>query len=142
MRIAQISPLMEAIPPKFYGGTERIVAYLTDELVAIRDHVALLIVMLETVARRADEFDLVHLHCDYLGYSALRRACRSLQRCAAVSTCPNSSRSTACSPMCRWSRSRTPSVSLCPRRATSPRYRMACQNGYSWRVRGRADTSP
>src|SRR5215472_1527725 len=74
MRIAQISPLMEAIPPKFYGGTERIVAYLTDELVAIRDHVALLIVMLETVARRADEFDLVHLHCDYLGYSALRRA--------------------------------------------------------------------
>ena len=77
MRIAQISPLMEAVPPKFYGGTERIVAYLTDALVAkghdvtlfasgdsvttatlaaacpralrldpdIRDHIALLIVM-------------------------------------------------------------------------------------------------
>ncbi len=35
MRIAQISPLMEAVPPKFYGGTERIVAYLTDALVAM-----------------------------------------------------------------------------------------------------------
>src|SRR5438132_6382402 len=33
MRIAPISPLMEAVPPKFYGGTERIVAYLTDALV-------------------------------------------------------------------------------------------------------------
>jgi len=28
MKIAQISPLMEAVPPKLYGGTERIVAYL------------------------------------------------------------------------------------------------------------------
>ncbi|TBR39455.1 MULTISPECIES: glycosyltransferase family 4 protein [Dyella] len=34
MRIAQISPLYEAVPPKLYGGTERIVAYLTDALVA------------------------------------------------------------------------------------------------------------
>jgi glycosyltransferase involved in cell wall biosynthesis len=33
MRIAQISPLTEAVPPKRYGGTERVVAYLTDELV-------------------------------------------------------------------------------------------------------------
>ena len=106
MRIAQISPLMEAVPPKFYGGTERIVAYLTDALVAlghevtlfasgdssttarlvaacpqalrldptIRDHVAPLIAMLETVAQRAGEFDVIHLHCDYLGYAALRRA--------------------------------------------------------------------
>jgi glycosyltransferase involved in cell wall biosynthesis len=105
MRIAQISPLMEAVPPKFYGGTERIVAYLTDALVAmghqvtlfasgdsatraslepawpqalrleptIRDHIAPLIAMLETVARRAGEFDVVHLHCDYIGYPVLRR---------------------------------------------------------------------
>jgi glycosyltransferase involved in cell wall biosynthesis len=105
MRIAQIAPLMEAVPPKLYGGTERIVAYLTDELVAIghevtlfasgdsvttarleagfpralrldpvlRDHIAPLIVMLETVAHRAAEFDVVHLHCDYLGFPALRR---------------------------------------------------------------------
>jgi glycosyltransferase involved in cell wall biosynthesis len=33
MRIAQISPLVESCPPKFYGGTERIVSYLTEELV-------------------------------------------------------------------------------------------------------------
>jgi len=106
MRIAQISPLIEAVPPKFYGGTERIVAYLTDALVAlghdvtlfasgdssttarlepacpralrldptIRDPIAPLIVMLERVALRAGEFDVIHLHCDYLGYPTLSRA--------------------------------------------------------------------
>lgn len=105
MRIAQVSPLMEAVPPKLYGGTERIVAYLSDELVAlghdvtlfasgdsisrarieagcpqalrldptVRDHIAPLIAMLEGVAQRAGEFDLIHLHCDYLGYPVLRR---------------------------------------------------------------------
>jgi glycosyltransferase involved in cell wall biosynthesis len=106
MRIAQIAPLMEAVPPKLYGGTERIVAYLTDELVTmghevtlfasgdsattatlepgcaralrldptVRDSVAPLLAMLETVAQRALDFDVVHLHCDYLGYPVLRRA--------------------------------------------------------------------
>jgi glycosyltransferase involved in cell wall biosynthesis len=106
MRVAQIAPLMEAVPPKLYGGTERIVAYLTEELVEmghdvtlfasgdsvtgaalasgcpralrldpmIRDHVAPLIAMLETVAQQAREFDVVHLHCDYLGYPVLARA--------------------------------------------------------------------
>lgn len=33
MRIAQISPLYESVPPKAYGGTERVVSYLTEELV-------------------------------------------------------------------------------------------------------------
>ena len=33
MRIAQIAPLYESVPPKLYGGTERVVAHLTDELV-------------------------------------------------------------------------------------------------------------
>ena len=33
MRIAQIAPLAEAVPPKLYGGTERVVAALVDELV-------------------------------------------------------------------------------------------------------------
>jgi len=106
MRIAQIAPLMEAVPPKLYGGTERIVAYLTDELVAlghevslfasgdsvttarleaaypealrldptIRDHVAPLVAMLETLAQRAREFDVIHLHCDYLAYPVLARS--------------------------------------------------------------------
>jgi glycosyltransferase involved in cell wall biosynthesis len=33
MRIAQIAPLVESVPPRFYGGTERVVSYLTEELV-------------------------------------------------------------------------------------------------------------
>jgi glycosyltransferase involved in cell wall biosynthesis len=33
MKIAQISPLIESVPPKLYGGTERIVSFLTEELV-------------------------------------------------------------------------------------------------------------
>ena len=33
MRIAQISPLYESVPPRLYGGTERVVSYLTEELV-------------------------------------------------------------------------------------------------------------
>jgi glycosyltransferase involved in cell wall biosynthesis len=33
MRIAQIAPLFESVPPKYYGGTERVVSYLTEELV-------------------------------------------------------------------------------------------------------------
>jgi glycosyltransferase involved in cell wall biosynthesis len=106
MKIAQVSPLMEAIPPRFYGGTERIVAYLCDELTdlghqvtlfasadsttkarlepvwpcalrldnGIRDYLAPHIVMLERLARRAAEFDIVHLHVDYLAYPIMRRA--------------------------------------------------------------------
>lgn len=106
MKIALVSPLIEAVPPKLYGGTERIVAYLADELVelghdvtlfasgdsqtkatlepgwpsalrldnATQDHVAPHVAMLETVARRAGEFDIVHLHLDYLGYPFLQRA--------------------------------------------------------------------
>lgn len=105
MRIAQVSPLTEAVPPKLYGGTERVVAHLTNELVelghdvtlftsgdsvtraklepvwphalrldrTIRDYLAPHIVLLETVARRAAEFDIVHLHVDYLGYPTLSR---------------------------------------------------------------------
>jgi hypothetical protein len=33
MRIAQIAPLHESVPPKLYGGTERVVSWLTEELV-------------------------------------------------------------------------------------------------------------
>ncbi|HWK45300.1 MAG TPA: glycosyltransferase family 4 protein [Stellaceae bacterium] len=105
MKIAQVAPLMEAVPPKLYGGTERIVAYLTDELVAlghdvtlfasgdsvttaqlepmwpralrldatIRDHMAPLVLMLENLARRVEDFDIVHLHIDYFGFPVLRR---------------------------------------------------------------------
>src|SRR5687768_6003715 len=41
MRIAQIAPLTEAIPPKLYGGTERVIYWLTEELVALGHHVTL-----------------------------------------------------------------------------------------------------
>jgi glycosyltransferase involved in cell wall biosynthesis len=33
MRIAQVAPLYESVPPKYYGGTERVVSYLSEELV-------------------------------------------------------------------------------------------------------------
>lgn len=105
MKIAQVSPLMEAVPPQLYGGSERIVAYLSDELTAqghdvtlfasgdsvtrarlepvwpcalrldsgMRDYLAPHIIMLEQVARRGAEFDIVHLHIDYLAYPIMRR---------------------------------------------------------------------
>src|SRR5487761_707213 len=105
MRIAQIAPLTEAIPPKFYGGTERVVSWLTEELVAlghevtlfasgdstttaklepmsqralrldgsVRDPMALHMVMLEQVRRRAAEFDLLHFHLDYYPFSIFSR---------------------------------------------------------------------
>ena len=105
MQIAQAAPLIEAVPPRYYGGTERVVAYLTDELVAMghdvtlfatadsitnarlepvwpkslrldpstTDFVAPHIVMLEKIAARAREFDIIHQHNDYLSYSILRR---------------------------------------------------------------------
>ena len=41
MRIAQVSPLHESVPPRGYGGTERVVAYLTEELVRMGHDVTL-----------------------------------------------------------------------------------------------------
>ncbi|AUT75844.1 glycosyl transferase [Paraburkholderia hospita] len=41
MRIAQIAPLHEAVPPKLYGGTERVVSYLTEALVGLGHDVTL-----------------------------------------------------------------------------------------------------
>jgi glycosyltransferase involved in cell wall biosynthesis len=41
MRIAQIAPLTEAVPPKLYGGTERVIHWLTEELVALGHDVTL-----------------------------------------------------------------------------------------------------
>jgi glycosyltransferase involved in cell wall biosynthesis len=105
MRIAQVSPLYESVPPQSYGGTERVVSYLTEELVAQGHDVTLFasgdsvtraelvpvtgrslrlsnscidqlahhILMLESVARRADEFDVIHYHIDYLHFPLSRR---------------------------------------------------------------------
>lgn len=108
MRIAQIAPLVERVPPKLYGGTERIVSYLTEELcrqghdvtlfasgdsqtsaklvsccdVALRLHprardpLPYYMVMLERVRQRADEFDILHFHIDFL-HAPLTRVFRS-----------------------------------------------------------------
>jgi glycosyltransferase involved in cell wall biosynthesis len=41
MRIAQVAPLAESVPPKLYGGTERVVSWLTEELVSLGHDVTL-----------------------------------------------------------------------------------------------------
>ena len=105
MRIAQVAPLTEAVPPKLYGGTERVVHWLTEELVSlghdvtlfasgdsctagklspfwpralrldgsVRDPNALHMMMLEQVAQRAHEFDVLHFHLDYYPFSLFSR---------------------------------------------------------------------
>ena len=41
MKIGQVAPLIESVPPRLYGGTERIVSYLTEELVRMGHEVTL-----------------------------------------------------------------------------------------------------
>ncbi len=41
MRIAQVAPLFESVPPKLYGGTERVVSWLTESLVSLGHEVTL-----------------------------------------------------------------------------------------------------
>src|ERR1700755_3180682 len=92
MRIAQVAPLAESVPPKLYGGTERVIAWLIEELVELGHDVTLFAsgdsansatlipvwpralrlgrprsdpaaahaALLEAVARRAAEFDVIH----------------------------------------------------------------------------------
>ena len=50
MRIAQVSPLYESVPPRGYGGTERVVSYLTEELVA-QGHEVTLFASADSVTR-------------------------------------------------------------------------------------------
>ena len=105
MRIAQIAPLAESVPPKFYGGTERVIAWLTNELIdlghkvtlfasgdsvtraelvpvwprALRlgrprtDPMAAHAALLEAMAQRASEFDIVHCHIDWTHLPLLSR---------------------------------------------------------------------
>jgi glycosyltransferase involved in cell wall biosynthesis len=97
MRIAQVAPLYESVPPRLYGGTERIVSYLTEGLVAkghqvtlfasgesvtsarlvaarpralrldpgLQSVIAAHLAMLSEVRRRADEFDVIHVHLSH-----------------------------------------------------------------------------
>jgi glycosyltransferase involved in cell wall biosynthesis len=50
MRIAQVAPLYESVPPKMYGGTERVVSYLTEELVR-RGHEVTLFASADSITR-------------------------------------------------------------------------------------------
>ena len=103
MRIAHISPLAESVPPRLYGGTERVIWWLTEGLVdqghditlfasgdsvtsanlipgsdrslrlgGINDHLASLLAMLDQVLKRADEFDVLHFHLDFLHFPTFR----------------------------------------------------------------------
>jgi glycosyltransferase involved in cell wall biosynthesis len=105
MRIAQVAPLYESVPPKLYGGTERVVSYLTEELVRQGHEVTLFasgdsiteaqlvaacerslrldkrcvaelahhMLLLERVFQRAEQFDVIHFHVDYLHFPLSRR---------------------------------------------------------------------
>jgi len=106
LRIALLAPLAESVPPRGYGGTERVVSYLCEALVAQQHEVTLFAsadsqtqaqlvsgaphalrqqassaalpmvwytLMLEKLSRRADTFDLIHSHVDYLAFSMMRR---------------------------------------------------------------------
>src|ERR1700748_2378437 len=105
MRIAQLAPLADSVPPKLYGGTERVVAWLVDELVELGHDVTLFAsgdsrtkgelhpvwpralrlgrkgvdpnaacaVLLEAIAKRAKDFDVIHAHIDWLPLPLLSR---------------------------------------------------------------------
>lgn len=104
MKIAQVAPLIESVPPQLYGGTERVVSYLTEELVrqghevtlfatgdsvtsaqlvasvpralrldpAVKDYTPYAILQLEHVRQRADEFDVIHFHSDFMHLPLVR----------------------------------------------------------------------
>jgi glycosyltransferase involved in cell wall biosynthesis len=103
LKIAQIAPLIESVPPRLYGGTERVVSWLTEELVAqghdvtlfasgdsqtaaqlhpvvpralrlegVHNSVPYNLIMLDQVARRMHEFDLLHFHIDFFHYPLFR----------------------------------------------------------------------
>lgn len=104
MKIAEVAPLFESVPPRWYGGTERVVSWLTEQLVDLGHDVTLFasgdsvtnarlvpgckkalrldncvdpltyhMLMIEQVFDRAQDFDLIHFHTDYLHFSLSRR---------------------------------------------------------------------
>jgi glycosyltransferase involved in cell wall biosynthesis len=102
MKIAQVSPLYESVPPKLYGGTERVIFWLTEELVrqghdvtlfatgdsitsarrlvapcdtALRlnqEPLAYHLIMLDQLFDEAASFDIIHFHTAYLHYPLAR----------------------------------------------------------------------
>ncbi len=83
MRIAQIAPLTESIPPKLYGGTERVVSWLTEELVALGHDVTLFAsgdsvtsAKLEAIWPTALRFDDTIRDPNALHMAMIERACQ------------------------------------------------------------------
>jgi glycosyltransferase involved in cell wall biosynthesis len=83
MRIAQIAPLTESIPPRLYGGTERVVSWLTEELVALGHDVTLFAsgdsltsARLDAVWPTALRFDQTIRDPNALHISMLERVCQ------------------------------------------------------------------
>jgi glycosyltransferase involved in cell wall biosynthesis len=104
MKIAQVAPLVESVPPRLYGGTERIVSYLTEELVGLGHDVTLfasgdsitsaelvpccaralrldpavsdinphVMLLIDKVLERAQEFDVLHFHIDLFHFPLFR----------------------------------------------------------------------
>jgi hypothetical protein len=68
MKIAQIAPLYEAVPPSLYGGTERIVAHLTNALVELGHDV--------TLFASAEVEEISRACCGSLGDAASTKWCR------------------------------------------------------------------
>ncbi len=98
MRIAEVAPLAESVPPKLYGGTERVVSWLTEALIDLDCDVTLfasgdstsrarlipvspralrlskppidpalaMSALVDAVAKRSAEFDLIHWHTDWM----------------------------------------------------------------------------
>lgn len=104
MKIAQVAPLCESVPPALYGGTERVVSWLTEELVRQGHEVTLFasgdsntsadlvsvyskalrlsncvdmltphVLLVEEVARRAEQFDVIHFHIAQVHLPVARR---------------------------------------------------------------------
>lgn len=77
MKIAQVSPLFESVPPKTYGGIERVVSYLTEELVKLGHAVTLFasgdsITAAELVAPVPESIRSSSLQCAWLTYHTIQ----------------------------------------------------------------------
>lgn len=77
MRIAQVAPLFESVPPKAYGGTERVVSYLTEELVRLGHEVTLFasadsVTAARLIAPVAQSIRPVPGNQDWLAYHAIQ----------------------------------------------------------------------
>lgn len=103
MRVCQVAPLYESVPPKRYGGTERIISYLTEGLVE-RGHEVVLcasgdsstraslcapcpepmralgpasetrhLILMEQVFEMAPDFDIIHFHTGFIHFPLVKR---------------------------------------------------------------------